>query len=147
MDRGAAHFVKVVIRWNIMRAPMMALPMLLSPGFVSTMSAAPLAASVAPAQVASWCERRHLKSCGLNVRRASRHQSMHTTATTASAAGLSLGRAPNMAAVQLCMSDLGLARACADRGAPWQCAAHARAQPGPSSNSPAWQVWGAPPTP
>ena len=39
------------MRWKILRAPMMALTMTDSPGRVSTMSAAPRAASVAPDQV------------------------------------------------------------------------------------------------
>lgn len=46
---ATVYFVKVVMRWKIFLAPMMALTMALSPGLVSTMSAAPLAASVAPA--------------------------------------------------------------------------------------------------
>ena len=47
---ATVYLVKVTMRWKIWRAPMMALTMLLSPGLVSTMSAAPLAASVAPEQ-------------------------------------------------------------------------------------------------
>ncbi len=39
----------VVMRWKILRAPMMADTMTDRPGRVSTMSAAPRAASVAPA--------------------------------------------------------------------------------------------------
>ncbi len=37
------------MRWKILRAPMMALTITLRPSSVSTMSAAPRAASVAPA--------------------------------------------------------------------------------------------------
>lgn len=40
----------VVMRWKIFLAPMMASTMVDSPGLVSTMSAAPRAASVAPVQ-------------------------------------------------------------------------------------------------
>ena len=52
---ATVYLVKVVMRWKILRAPMMALTIALSPGLVSTMSAAPLAASVAPAEFDWGC--------------------------------------------------------------------------------------------
>ena len=48
----------VVMRWKIFLAPMMAETMVERPGLVSTMSAAPRAASVAPA-----CHAQPLRQC------------------------------------------------------------------------------------
>ena len=46
---ATVYLAYVFMRWKILRAPMMAVTMVLRPGSVSTMSAAPRAASVAPA--------------------------------------------------------------------------------------------------
>lgn len=46
---ATVYLAYVFMRWKILRAPMMAVTMVLSPGSVSTISAAPRAASVAPA--------------------------------------------------------------------------------------------------
>ena len=45
---ATVYFEYVVIRWKIFLAPMIASTMVDKPGLVSTMSAAPRAASVAP---------------------------------------------------------------------------------------------------
>ena len=50
------------MRWKILRAPMMALTMTLRPSSVSTMSAAPRAASVAPAHEA-FCQQQNVLVC------------------------------------------------------------------------------------
>ncbi len=47
---ATVYLAYVVMRWKILRAPITAVTIVLSPGSVSTMSAAPRAASVAPDQ-------------------------------------------------------------------------------------------------
>ena len=53
---ATVYFEYVVMRWKILRAPMMADTMTDRPGRVSTMSAAPRAASVAPAQATCFSD-------------------------------------------------------------------------------------------